>query len=245
MPLEQFELSLVARTVITPKTLHLEFVRTDQKPLAFSAGQFITFLLKDAQGALKRRSYSIASFPKDATIALAISLVPGGFASELFANLKPGDVLPAMGPAGRLILQEEPVARYLLLGTGTGIAPYRAMLPELVERMHKEPIAAVVIEGVQYRQDLLYHQDFLAIMQTTPKFQFQAYYSREPDGALADFERQGYVQSAFASLMLNPLQDIIYLCGNPNMIDHAFKTLTETYGFATSRIRREKYISSN
>jgi NAD(P)H-flavin reductase len=44
-------------------------------------------------------------------------------------------------------------------------------------------------------------------------------------------------------LSLNPDEDIVYLCGNPGMIDESFAYLKDK-GFALQRIIREKYISS-
>lgn len=245
MALEQFELRLQAVIKTTPNTLHLDFVRVDGKKLTFIPGQFITLLLRDQEGQLKRRSYSISSYPGDDKIAIAISYVKGGIATEILFNLKPGDVLKGMGPAGRLVLQDEPVGRYILAGTGTGIAPYRSMLPDLDRRMQATSLKVEVILGVQFRADLLYGEDFIAFAKAHPNFTFHAQYSRETATDLKTFEHQGYVQTAFMRLNLNPAQDIIYLCGNPNMIDEAFKELTESYGFATANIRREKYISSN
>jgi ferredoxin-NADP reductase len=245
MALEQFELRLQQVFKPTPNTLHLEFIRTDAKKLNFIPGQFITLLLNDQKGQLKRRSYSIASFPHEEKIAIAISFVKNGFATEILFNLKIGDTLKAMGPAGRLVLQEESVKRYILAGTGTGIAPYRAMLPILAQRMQAHKLQVALILGVQRREDLLYGKDFIEFAAAHPNFSFHAQYSREMGMPLQAFEHQGYVQTSFIRLKLNPQEDIIYLCGNPNMIDQAFKELTETYGFATSNIRREKYISSN
>lgn len=246
MALEQFELKLIESMKITPNTLHMVFERTDGKRLDFVAGQFITLLLTNNEGQLKRRSYSISSFPSEQQLAVAISFVSGGIASEQLFNMKPGDTVKAMGPAGRLVLQNEAIKRYILVGTGTGIAPYRAMLPELEAKMAKDPeFTAHVILGVQYRADLLYGQDFLNFAKTHPQFKFTAQYSRESEEGLAPFEMKGYVQNYFAQLNLNPATDIVYLCGNPNMIDDAFKILTEQYGFATAAVRREKYISSN
>ena len=44
-----------------------------------------------------------------------------------------------MGPAGKLIIKDDPdYKRYILVGTGTGIAPYRSMLPDLAKRLEQE-----------------------------------------------------------------------------------------------------------
>jgi ferredoxin-NADP reductase len=245
MALEQFELRLQQSVKTTPNTLHLEFVRVDGKPLNFIAGQFITLLLTDKEGVLKRRSYSISSYPGSDTLSIAISFVKGGIATETLFNLKPGDTVKGMGPAGRLVLQDESIQRYILAGTGTGIAPYRSMLPEIARRIKDSNLKIDLVLGVQFRADLLYGPDFVEFAKAHPNFTFHAQYSRETATDLQAYEHQGYVQTAFMRLNLNPANDIVYLCGNPNMIDEAFKELTESYGFATSNIRREKYISSN
>lgn len=241
MPLEQLDLRLKSAKSLGPAIRHLEFERTDGKLLNFVPGQFITLLLKNEAGEIKRRSYSISNSPGEPTLAVAISYVKGGIASETLFNLKEGETVKGMGPAGRLVLPaEESVKRYLLVGTGTGIAPYRAMLPEIGKRRDTR---FEIILGVQYRNGALYSDDFRAFAEANPNCCFHACLSREAED-FHPYERKGYVQSTFKDLNVNPNEDVVYLCGNPNMIDDAFKMLTEL-GFPSDRVRREKYISSN
>lgn len=240
MPLEQLELRLKSAKSLCPAIRHLEFERTDGKLLNFIPGQFITLLLKNEAGETKRRSYSISNAPGKPVLTIAISYVKGGIASETLFNLKEGETVKGMGPAGRLVLPKESVKRYLLVGTGTGIAPYRAMLPEIAKR---EETQFEIILGVQYRNGALYSEDFRAFCESHPNCNFHACLSRESTD-FYPYERKGYVQSTFIDLNINPNEDVVYLCGNPNMIDDAFKMLTEL-GFTSDRVRREKYISSN
>lgn len=241
----EYQLILQSTKKITPNVLHLAFIRADGAPLSFKPGQFLTFLFSTADG-VKRRSYSIATIPGTCTATeIAISYITGGIASETLFNLKIDEKVTATGPFGKLILKDdETPARYVLVATGTGVAPYRSMLPELATKMQADPkLKVLILLGVQYRADLLYADDFLEFSAKHPQLEFRAYLSREIS-ELQAHEYQGYVQSAFPELNLDPDQDIIYLCGNPNMIDAAFADLSEL-GFMPKNVRREKYISSN
>ena len=88
----------------------------------------------------------------------------------------------------------------------------------------------------------MYAQDFLNLAKHQPRFHFHAHYSRETTADLQPHEHIGYVQTAYSHLNLNPENDIIYLCGNPKMIDDSVELLTQQ-GFAIQQLRREKYIS--
>ena len=58
-----------------------------------------------------------------------------------------------------------------------------------------------------------------------------------------DGEYAGRVQAQFAALNLNPEKDIVYLCGNPGMIDDCVALLRDM-GFSSRQIKREKYVYS-
>ena len=247
MAVEKFDLILDHAEKITPHVLHMEFHRADGKALDYVPGQFITCLFtKD--GAIKRRSYSIATIAGQTDkIQIALTYVKDGIASETLFNLKPGEALPAMGPVGRLIMADDPEkSRYILVATSTGVSPYRSMLPSLAKRFSERPDFAVdLLLGVQYRADLLYIQDFVEFALKHPKqFRLHAHLSREDlANNKASYECSGHVQTEFADLKLNPEGDVVYLCGNPDMIDESYAELTEL-GFAVKDVRREKYISS-
>lgn len=243
MAIEKFNLVLDESYNICPTIKHLSLHRDDGKSLDFIPGQFITFLF-NVDGKTKRRSYSIASLNTD-KIEIAVSHVDGGIATEHLFGMKPGDQFPAMGPAGRLILQDDGLKRYILVGTGTGIAPYRAMLPALAERISGADFKVEIVLGARHRCDLLYQADFMAFCQTHTDANYQAQLSREDLAEASQaHEFAGYVQSSFDRLNLKPGEDAIYLCGNPDMIDECYADL-EARGFESKDIRREKYISSN
>ena len=241
---EPFNIILDSVRDIAPGVKHFAFAREDGATLEFTPGQFIQLWFQDDDGELKRRSYSIASIAgQDTTIDMAVSEVVDGFATRRFWALKPGDTVRAMGPFGRLVLRDEPATRYVLVATGTGVTPYRAMLPQIAHRLAEGSPEVRLMMGVRKREDLLYGDEFAAFALAHPGFKFTAHYSREAlDETARPWERKGYVQHAFDDLGLNPDTDVVYLCGNPNMIDEAMGWLTAR-GFTAQGVRREKYIS--
>lgn len=242
--LKTFPIVLKSVSSITPNVKHFTFTKED---FFYTAGQFITLHI-EREGKILRRSYSVGCTPEfskeNQVIEFAAGYVENGPASELLFKLKPGDTLQASGPFGRLTLKEETPKRYIFVSTSTGVTPFRAMFNTLSERFKTHPETQVVLlEGVQYRQDILYSDDFLNFSKKHPQFTFYASYSREKKINFQHHEHSGYVQSIFPSLNLNPHEDVVYLCGNPSMIDEAFLYLKEKE-FEVKNIFREKYISA-
>lgn len=253
MPLIRFPLKLVARRMLAPTVAHLAFERDDGLPLACIPGQFIQIHFHYADGSEIRRSYSIAvgralDTAPDARVEITVSYVPGGAATALFEGLAIGDRLEASGPFGRFCLfPNDANRRYLLVGTGTGVAPYRAMLPQLEKQMRERGVEVVLLQGARNPVELLYGEEFRAFADAHPGFRYLPCLSRElpaPDSPHAHPDvRHGYVQNMFAELAPDPASDIAYLCGNPDMVDASFEAL-KAFGLPIPMIRREKYVSS-
>ena len=243
MPVKTYQLTLNWAENITKNVRHLAFTYDDPEIFAYAPGQFITIHF-EFDGKSFKRSYSIATIPgRSDLIEIAAGFVEGGPGTGLLFNLQPGESIKVMGPFGRLILRDEQPKRYILMSTSTGVTPYRSMLPELAERIRRDGIQVVVLEGVQRREDLLYGDDFTAFAKEHPNFEFRAHYSREVLSDPKPYEYHGYVQTSLEELKPNPEHDIVYLCGNPAMIDSAFANLT-ALGFDVKNVRREKYISN-
>ena len=242
MSRESFLLELVSMKMVTPSVRHLAFKKSDGSKFDFVPGQFITFHF-EADGVVMQRSYSVASIPtKTDLIEIAVSPFENGPGTKLLFGLQPGDKVETTGPFGRLVLRDENPKRYILVATGTGVTPYRAMLPELLNRIETQGAKVDLLLGVRKPEDLLYGEDFLEFAKAHPDFCFHSFYSRElPQNPTTD-DHLGYVQSHFEKLNLDPSNDVIYLCGNPEMIDSAFEYLMQQQ-FSTAQVRREKYIS--
>jgi len=242
MAIPTFPVQLAWRRHATPHVLHLAFRRSDGTVLDFVPGQFLNLHFNTAGGS-SHRSYSIANPPRpDGLMEIAMSPVEGGLASDALAALAPGDEIQASGPFGRFLLRDEPPCRYVLVGTGTGITPYRAMLPLLAERL-AAGFRAHILLGVWRREELLFGEDFRDFAGSSERAEFDACYSRDFPPSPGSWEHPGYVQTLFSRLELNPESDIVYLCGNPAMIDESVELL-KAMGFTLKQLRREKYLSA-
>ncbi len=245
MSTDTFPVVLEETYMLSPSVKHFRFHSKLQPAFNFIAGQFIRIHFEHA-GKTLRRSYSIANPPRnDNYIEFAAGYVKDGPGTDFLFNLKIGDEVLVNGPYGKLTLKEDMQKRYIFVATSTGVTPYRAMLPDLARCIQANPsFRCVILQGVQKHQDILYNQEFVAFADAMRgQMQFQAFLSRETNDNLAQHEHKGHVQDGFAALNLNPEQDIVYLCGNPAMIDDSFSILQEL-GFTTQNIIREKYISS-
>lgn len=243
MQVTTFPIILEDAYMLSPKVKHFIFKSLQSPVFDYLPGQFITIHF-ERDGKILRRSYSIANVPtQNNRIEFAAGYVEGGPGTELLFNLKPGDSIHINGPFGRLILKDDMPKRYILVATSTGVTPYRAMLAELKKRLQANPeLNVIILQGVQKREDVLYSNEFIELATQFPRVIFRAHLSREQENDLMPHESIGYVQSAFPELALNPQDDVVYLCGNPSMIDDAFNYLKD-HGFAMQQIIREKYIS--
>ncbi|KGM53151.1 phenol hydroxylase [Lysobacter daejeonensis GH1-9] len=251
--MKHFPLKLVSRRMLAPSVGHYVFLRDDGEPLDFIPGQFIQVHFDYADGTPTKRSYSLATIHDHAlgpgeAVEIAVSYVPGGSATALFEGLPEGGAITASGPYGRFCLvPADTNRRYLLIATGTGVTPYRSMLPQLETLMRERGVEVVLLFGARTPAELLYGDEFRAFADAHPGFRFVPCFSRELPGegtphAHADV-RHGYVQQTLAEFAPNPATDIAYLCGNPNMVDACFEAL-KAAGLAVPQIRREKYVSS-
>lgn len=252
---KHFPLKLVDRRMLAPSVAHLSFVRDDGLPLDFIPGQFVQVHFHYADGTATKRSYSLATIHDHAmgpgeAVEIAVSYVAGGAATALFESLPEGGQINASGPYGRFCLMPgDANHRYLLIGTGTGVTPYRAMLPLIAQRIRERGIEVVLLFGARTPQELLYGDEFRAFADAHPEnFRFVPCFSRGlpagsgPGPPHADV-RHGYVQQFLDEFAPRADTDIAYLCGNPNMVDACFELL-KGHGLPVPQIRREKYVSS-
>ena len=100
------------------------------EPFTWLAGQYVDVMLPGE----RRRSFSLANPPHDAALLeLHVRRAPGGaFSEQVFGGMKAGSLLRIEGPLGQFVYR--PGDRPLLaIGGGTGYAPLKAILREVLE----------------------------------------------------------------------------------------------------------------
>jgi ferredoxin-NADP reductase len=235
--------------MLAPSVRHLAFERADGAPFAFIPGQFVQVHFHYDDGKPTKRSYSVATIGAGDTspvqrVEMAVSYVDGGAATALLGGLAEGGTIEASGPYGRFCLMDADTnQRYVFVATGTGVTPYRAMLPQLKTLFAKRDIEVALIYGARNEYELLYGDEFEAFARENPQFRFYACFSRTPRAQPRAHDRNGRVQVALEEIKPDPARDIAYLCGNPDMVDQAFNLLKDA-GLPIPHIRREKYVSS-
>ena len=247
---KQFKLSLTNAYMLNDRTRHLEFKLLTNEPLSYVPGQFISLLI-EKNSEIIRRNFSIACPPSNSNkLEIAATFVPNGIASTTLWSMEIEDQINASGPYGIFILKPEElvgITRCILVATGTGVTPYRAMLPSIREILKQSQIDVILLFGVRNFNELLYAEDFINFAKEQPNFKFIACYSRGASNITRPTrelnESFGYVQNKLTELNINHKNDLVYLCGNPNMIDEALVIL-ESLNMPRNKIKREKYISA-
>jgi ferredoxin--NADP+ reductase len=154
-----------------------------------------------------------------------------GVCSNYLCDLVPGDEVLVTGPIGKRFLL--PIDReahdYVFVATGTGIAPFRGMLLELL-RSSRGPTQRQIwlLMGAPYTSDLLYHEQLLQLQREFDNFNYVCAISREPH---AESQRGIYVDRLFqlqrerlAPLLAAP-HTLLYLCGLAGMQFGVFRQL--------------------
>ena len=184
--------------------------------MQYKAGQYIEFLLKDG----KRRSYSMANAPhSDELLSLHIRHMPGGlFTDHVFGAMKERDILRFEGPLGTFFLREDSDKPIILLASGTGFAPIKALVEHAAHLKITRPIT--LYWGGRRPQDLYLHALCEQWAQSLPGFRYIPVVS----DALSEDAwqgRRGFVHHA----VMEDLPDLsgyqVYACGAPIVIDSA------------------------
>ena len=217
----------------------------------------------------KIRLYSIASTQHgddvdDKTVSLCVRQLEykdpesgetvKGVCSTFLCNLEPGAKVQITGPVGKeMLLADDPEANIVMMGTGTGIAPFRAYLWRMFK--DKERAAnpdyqfkgkAWLIFGIPTSPNILYKEELEEIQEKYPdNFRLTYAISREqknPEGGRMYIQHRVAEHAEELWKMVQDEKTYVYICGLKGMedgIDEAMSVASAKDGVDWTERRRE------
>ncbi|GAB4121203.1 MAG: CDP-6-deoxy-delta-3,4-glucoseen reductase [Rubrivivax sp.] len=209
--------------------------------LQYHAGQYVEFIL---QGGV-RRSYSMANAPhrlgNPPAIELHIRHMPGGrFTDHVFGAMKEREILRMEGPYGSFYLREDSERPIVLLASGTGFAPIKALIEHLQMKGSTRP--AVLYWGGRRPQDL--YMDAWCREQAAA-LPWLRYVPVVSDALPEDGwnGRTGFVHRA----VMEDLPDLsghqVYACGAPIVVQSAERDFTAQCGLPADQFFADAFTS--
>jgi CDP-4-dehydro-6-deoxyglucose reductase, E3 len=184
--------------------------------LRYHAGQYIEFILRDGA----RRSYSMANAPHNGpALELHVRHMPGGkFTDHVFNAMKEREILRVEGPYGSFFLREDSDKPMILLASGTGFAPIKAVIEHMQFKGIDRP--ATLYWGGRRPQDLYMDDWVRAKLAEMPNLKYVPVISNAlPEDNWTG--RTGFVHKA----VLEDFPDLsayqVYACGAPIVVDSA------------------------
>ena len=224
-----------------PDVIVLRLQLPANQNLQYRAGQYVEFILRDGS----RRSYSMANAPhlvgSPPSIELHLRHMPGGkFTDQVFGTLKEKDILRMEGPYGTFFLREDSDKPIVLLASGTGFAPIKALVEHIEHKAITRP--AVLYWGCRTRADLYRHEWAEAAAARLPNLRYVPVLSepRPEDGWTG---RTGFVHQAVMADLPDLGGHQVYACGAPVMVDAARRDFTQRCGLPAEEFFADSFTS--
>ena len=209
--------------------------------LQFRAGQYVEFILRDGA----RRSYSMANAPHNLgsppAIELHIRHMPGGkFTDHVFSALKERDILRMEGPLGSFFLREASDKPIVLLASGTGFAPIKALIEQLQHSASRRPVT--LYWGCRRKTDLYMHAWCEQAAQDMPLLRYVPVLS-EPTADDTWTGRTGFVHQAVMQDFADLSAHQVYACGVPVMVESAQRDFVQRCGLPADEFYADSFTS--
>ncbi|NDZ18018.1 CDP-6-deoxy-delta-3,4-glucoseen reductase [Variovorax sp. WS11] len=189
-----------------------------RKSLNYLGGQYLEVLLPDGEA----RRYSLATVPQVAgnwEFDLHIRHCPGGrFTDHVFGAMKARSALTIRGPLGTFFLREDSDRPIILVASGTGYAPIRALLGRALEAQTQRDIW--LYWGARSRGDLYLADEPRQWAERHERLRFVPVLS-EPLPSDHWQGRTGFVHQAVMADFPDLSGMQAYACGAPAMVDAA------------------------
>lgn len=202
----------------------------------FIAGQYV---LLTVPGDVRKRQYSIASSPKsDYQIDLLVDVKPHGIGTSYIEQLKPGDEVEFLGPAGAFVLSEaSSESELVFIATGSGISPLRSMILHQLQDLD-DSRQIKLLWGLRSVEDIYWEEEWQLLAEAYPNFSHHIALSKPPEGwPLVS----GRVTDILSTMNLSGSQTGFYVCGNPDMIE-SVKQILFSKNISRDKIHFEKFF---
>jgi len=222
----------------SPDVIQLQLQLPASESFQYRAGQYIDVLLRDGA----RRSYSMANAPHTGpSLDLHIRHMPGGrFTDLVFGSMKERDIVRIEGPMGSFFLREESDKPVVLLASGTGFAPIKALIEHMQERQITRP--ATLFWGGRRPHDLYMDEWVRAQCALMPHLGYVPVVS----DALPEDKwqgRTGFVHQA----VLEDIPDLsgyqVYACGAPVVVESAQRDFSDLAGLDEAEFFADAFTS--
>lgn len=204
-----------------------------ETPLVLKAGQYVSVKV----AATRINCYSVAGQSSPTHFNLLVSSAPGGPGSKFFEQLKAGDKLTYLGPFGTFTINEnDNVDTLIFLATGSGVAPLKFMIEDLLENKHSTK-KIVLYYGVNEFTDVFMHDYFKNLHEKYPNFSHKiAVCNPDPRWTGAT----GFITPILKQDFPDAKNCAAYMCGNKFMTVDCTKVLVDA-GCPPERIYSEKF----
>ena len=210
------------------------------------AGQHVDVRLTAEDGYQAQRSYSIASAPQDARVALTVDRLDDGEVSPYLAGvLRKGDRLELRGPIGGYFVWDVALGGPLLLvAAGSGIVPLMAMLRHraaVLESTEARRHAPARLLYSSRRWDEMIYRDALARLDDDdPTLEVALTLTREPPHGWTGFRRR-IDRMMLAEVAWPPSERAhVFVCGPTPLVEAAATALVEL-GHDPALVKTERF----
>ena len=222
------------KIVHNQKYVEYHFELVEPHRMEFKAGQYVSVKVSQIG---ERRSYSVCSSSAiDHGFQCLLDISPGGIGTKFLESLQFGQSVEGLGPMGRFVISDQPESAIVLVGTGSGIAPLKSMILELVEK-NRDQRPITLYWGMRYAADLFWLDEFQDIVEANENFFFYPVVSKpEPEWNLST----GHVTDLL-SIHTFPADAGYYLCGSKQIIE-AIQQFLLAKSIAPEYIHHEKFF---
>ncbi len=240
-PVRKMPTRVMSIDKVAPDVAVLQMQLPANDPLKYHAGQYVEFILRDGA----RRSYSMANAPHTQTdkpsIELHVRHMPGGkFTDHVFGAMKEKDILRLEGPFGSFFLREDSDKPIVLLASGTGFAPIKAIIEQIEFKGITRP--AVLYWGARRRADLYLHDWAEQAAQRLPNLRYVPVLSEAaPEDGWSG--RTGFVHRAVMEDFPDLSGHQVYACGVPIMVESAKRDFVAQCGLPEDEFYADSFTS--